>query len=64
MNKLTILGVVITVMTVVAYGAFVLLGAWIDGRRQAVRERGEHPVTTSAGNVEAREHTETLPGRD
>lgn len=64
MNKLTILGIAITVVAVVAYGAFVLLGAWIDGRRQAVRERGEHPVTTSAGNVEAREHTKTLSGRD
>ncbi|WP_419803928.1 hypothetical protein [Terriglobus sp.] len=55
MNKLTIFGIAITVTIVVAYGAFVLLGAWIDGRRQAVRERGEHPVTTSSGNVEARE---------
>lgn len=55
MNKLTIFGVVITIVAIVAYGAFVLLGAWIDGRRQAVRERGQHPITTSAGNVETKE---------
>ena len=62
MNKLAIFGVVITVLVVVAYAGFVLLGAWIDGRRQAVRERGEHPVTTSAGNVEAREAHERTDG--
>ena len=55
MNKLTIFGIALTVTVVAAYAAFVLLGAWIDGRRQAVRERGQHPVTTSAGNVEAKE---------
>ena len=55
MTKLTIFGICITVTVIVAYAAFVLLGAWIDGRRQAVRERGQHPVTTSAVNVEARE---------
>lgn len=58
MNKLTIVGVVITVLVIVAYAGFVLLGAWIDGRRQAVRERGKHPVTTSDGNVEAKEDHE------
>ncbi len=55
MNKLTIFGIAIAVTVMVGYAAFVLLGAWIDGRRQAVRERGQHPVTTSAGNVQARE---------
>ena len=55
MNKLTIFGIVIAVVVLVAYASFVLLGAWIDGRRQAVRERGKHPVTTSAGTVEATE---------
>ena len=55
MSKLTIVGVIIGVIIMVAYASFVLLGAWIDGRRQAVRERGQRPVTTSAGNVEARE---------
>lgn len=58
MNKLTILGIVIAVVVLVAYASFVLLGAWIDGRRQAVRERGKHPVTTPAGNVEAKEDHE------
>lgn len=58
MNKLTIVGIALAVTVMVAYAAFVLLGAWIDGRRQAVRERGQHPVTTSAGNVEAREEHE------
>lgn len=58
MSKLTILGMALALTAVFAYGAFVLLGAWIDGRRQAVREQGKHPVTTSAGNVEAREDYE------
>lgn len=62
MNKLAIFGIAITVIAVMAYAAFVLLGAWIDGRRQAVRERGEHPVTTSAGNVKAREAHERQDG--
>jgi hypothetical protein len=62
MNKLTILGIVITALVIVAYAGFVLFGAWIDGRRQAVRERGEHPVTNSAGNVEARESHERNDG--
>jgi hypothetical protein len=62
MNKLTILGIVITALVIVAYAGFVLFGAWIDGRRQAVRERGEHPVTTSASNVEACETHERNDG--
>ena len=64
MNKLTIFGVALMIVVIVAYAAFVLLGAWIDGRRQAVRERGEHPVTTSAGNVEAREAHEAHERND
>ena len=55
MSKLTIFGIAITVVVIAAYGAFVLLGAWIDGRRQAVRDRGQHPVTNSVSNVESRE---------
>jgi hypothetical protein len=32
-----------------------LYGAWIDGKRQRVRRQGKHPVTTTEGNVRARE---------
>ena len=39
----------------VCFGAVVLYGAWIDGRRQKVREKGLHPMTTGRGSVEARE---------
>lgn len=49
------LGVAITIVAVALFGAFVLLGAWIDGRRQALRDKGLHPVTTPEGNVEAQE---------
>ena len=58
MSKSGIFVVVITVVAIVAYGAFIFLGAWIDGRRQAVRDKGLHPVTNSEGNVEAREHVD------
>lgn len=58
MNKSYIFVAVMTVVAIVAYGAFIFLGAWIDGRRQAVRDKGLHPVTTSDGNVEAREHVD------
>ena len=47
--------IVITVAAIVLFGAFVLLGAWIDGRRQTVRNRGLHPVTTAVGQVVAQE---------
>ena len=49
------LSIVRTVAAVLGYGAVVLYGAWIDGRRQAVRKRGLHPVTGSDGEVHARE---------
>ncbi len=58
MNKSYIFVAVITGLAIVAYGAFIFLGAWIDGRRQAVRDKGLHPVTASDGNVEAREHVD------
>lgn len=51
----TFVAVVLTVVAAVFYGAFVLYGAWIDGRRQAVRENGQHPVTDDTGVVHARE---------
>ena len=37
------------------YGLIFLYGAWIDGKRQKVRDKGKHPVTTTEGDVEARE---------
>ena len=56
MNKSYVFVAVITVVAIVAYGAFIFLGAWIDGRRQAMRDKGLHPLITSDGNVEAREY--------
>jgi hypothetical protein len=55
MNALVI---ALTVGAAVCFGAFVLYGAWIDGRRQKVREQGKHPVTEADGSVEAREDEE------
>ncbi len=57
MSRTTLLFVAAPIIVaVIGYTAFVLLGAWIDGRRQAIREKGLHPTTTSDGNVEAREY--------
>ena len=39
----------------VCFGAFVLYGAWIDGRRQKLRDEGLHPTTGSRGKVHATE---------
>lgn len=46
-----IFGLAAAVIAVVLFGAFVLLGAVIDGRRQRVRESGRQPVTTPEGDV-------------
>ena len=54
MTHLTV-GIILAVVAVLFYGAFVLYGAWIDGKRQSVRERGQHPVTEATGEVHARE---------
>jgi hypothetical protein len=51
----TALSIVLTVGAILGYGAFVLYGAWIDGRRQSVRNKGKHPVTDANGEVHARE---------
>lgn len=51
----TAVGIVLVVVAGVFYGLIVLYGAWIDGKRQRVREKGKHPVTTTEGKVEARE---------
>jgi hypothetical protein len=51
----TALGIILVVVAALMYGAFVLYGAWIDGKRQKLRDKGKHPVTDSHGRVEARE---------
>lgn len=51
----TTVAILLTVMAVVFYGAFVLYGTWIDGRRQAMRNKGLHPETDETGQVHARE---------
>ncbi len=53
--SLTALTIALTLAGALFYGAIVLYGAWIDGRRQTVREKGLHPVTESTGEVHARE---------
>ena len=52
---MTTFTIVVTVLAIACFGAFVLLGAWIDGRRQKVLDRGQHPVTTPAGHVTSEE---------
>jgi len=54
MNALMI---ALTVGAVVCFGAFLLYGIWIDGKRQEMRDKHLHPVTTASGAVEAREDT-------
>lgn len=53
--NMTWLTVLLVAVAGLFYGATVLYGAWIDGRRQAVRDKGLHPVTDAAGTVHARE---------
>ena len=52
MSRTFIFVVVPVVIAAVGYGAFIFVGARIDGRRQAVREKGLHPVTEPDGSVE------------
>ncbi len=47
----TVLTVLLVVGAGILYGAVVLYGAWIDGRRQSVREQGLTPVTEPTGGV-------------
>jgi hypothetical protein len=56
--SLTALTILLTVSGALFYGAFVLYGTWIDGRRQSMRDKGLHPVTESTGKVHAREEEE------
>jgi hypothetical protein len=51
----TAVGIVLVVVAALMYAAFVLYGAWIDGRREKIRKKGLHPVTESTGEVHARE---------
>jgi hypothetical protein len=51
----TVVGIVLVVVALGFYGLIVLYGAWIDGRRQKVRNKGKHPVTEGTGEVHARE---------
>ncbi len=51
----TVLTLVLVLAAGILSGAVVLYGAWIDGRRQAVRDKGMHPVTDATGAVHARE---------
>ena len=53
--SLNAVSLALVVGAMVCYGAFVLYGAWIDGRRQAVREKGLRPVTGADGQVHAQE---------
>ncbi len=52
---MSILGIALTVSAAMLF-TVVVLGAWIDGGRQALRKKGLHPVTTPEGHVVAREH--------
>ena len=59
----TVVGIVLVVVALGFYGLIVLYGAWIDGKRQKVREKGKHPVTEGSGEVHAREDEEQRDGR-
>lgn len=48
------IAIVLAVVAGLFYAASVLYGAWIDGRRQKIRNKGKHPVTDATG-VHARE---------
>ena len=47
--------VALSLGAVFCFAAFVLYGARIDGKRQKVRDKGLHPVTTEQADVEAKE---------
>jgi hypothetical protein len=58
----TVVGIVLVVVALGFYGSIVLYGAWIDGKRQRVRNKGKHPVTEATGEVHAREDEERRNG--
>jgi hypothetical protein len=51
----TAIAIVLAVVAGLFYASFVLYGAWIDGKRQKIRNKGRHPVTESTGEVHAAE---------
>ena len=55
---MTHFGIVLTIVSVAFFTALVLLGAWIDGRRQKLVAAGKHPITTPSGDVISRESQE------
>ena len=59
----TAIGIVLAVVAILFYGLFVLYGAWIDGKRQRIREKGQHPVTDGTGGVHAIEREQAENGR-
>jgi hypothetical protein len=61
---MSIIAIAITILAIILFGAFLLLGTWIDGRRQALRNKGLHPTTTSEGQVEARESEHGTSSQD
>ena len=54
----TTIAIILTLVAALFYGAFLLYGTWIDGRRQAVQNKGLHPETDNFGQVHAREEEE------
>ena len=54
--------IALTLGALVCFGAFVLYGAWIDGRREKLREEGLHPTTDRTGRVHARENDPSEKG--
>jgi hypothetical protein len=60
--SLTALTIILTVSGALFYGAIVLYGTWIDGRRQDIRKQGLHPVTDPDGHVHAREEEQQQHG--
>jgi len=54
-NSDAILGIVGMILVLCLFVGSILLGAWIDGRRQKLRNQGLHPVTTEDGEVKARD---------
>lgn len=55
----TVVAIALTLGAAVCFGLFLLYGAWIDGRRQDVRNRGGHPVTDEDGRVHNESPNET-----
>lgn len=51
----TTVAIILTLVAILFYGAFVLYGTLVDGRREALRNKGLHPTTDPDGHVHARE---------